>query len=101
MTLEELAARYIQSCEKVVAEIKLAQDIVVLDEDKIKSIIESAKQYLSDAKYYQSQNQLETSLASVAYCEGLLDALRLLGMVEFTWPNTKKKQSKKRKKKSS
>jgi len=92
MTLEELTSKYIQSCEKVAAEIKLAQDIVVLDEDKIKSVIESAKQYLSDAKYYQSKNQLETSLASVAYCEGLLDALRLLGMVEFTWPNTKKKQ---------
>jgi len=92
MTLEELTSKYIKSCEKVAAEIKLAQDIVVLDEDKIKSIIESAKQYLSDAKYYQSKNQLETSLASVAYCEGLLDALRLLGMVEFTWPNTKKKQ---------
>jgi FAD synthetase len=92
MTLEELTNKYIKSCEKVAAEIKLAQDIVVLDEDKIKSIIDGAKQYLSDAKYYQSQNQLETSLASVAYCEGLLDALRLLGMVEFTWPNTKEKQ---------
>jgi FAD synthetase len=92
MTLEELTSKYIKSCEKVAAEIKLAQDIVVLDEDKIKNIIESAKQYLSDAKYYQNKNQLETSLASVAYCEGLLDALRLLGMVEFTWPNTKKKQ---------
>jgi FAD synthetase len=91
MKLEELTSKYIDSCEKAVAEIKLAQDIVVLDEDKIKSIIESAKQYLSDAKYYQSKNQLETSLASVAYCEGLLDALRLLGMVEFTWPKTKEK----------
>jgi FAD synthetase len=92
MTLEQLTSKYIANCERVAAEIKLAQDIVVLDEDKIKSIIESAKQYLSDAKYYQSKNQLETSLASVAYCEGLLDALRLLGMVEFTWPNTKEKQ---------
>lgn len=92
MTLEQLTSKYIISCDKVVAEIKLAQDIVVLDEDKIKSIVESAKQYLSDAKYYQSRNQLGTSLASVAYCEGLLDALRLLGMVEFTWPSTKEKQ---------
>ena len=92
MTLEELTGKHIKNCEKVAAEIKLAQDIVVLDEDRIKSVIESAKQYLSDAKYYQSQNKLDTSLASVAYCEGLLDALRLLGMVEFTWPNTKEKQ---------
>jgi len=35
---------------------------------------------LEDAKYYEDKSKLETSLASVAYCEGLLDALRLLGL---------------------
>jgi len=86
MTLKELASKYIQNSEKVLAEIKLAQDVVVIDEEKIKGIIESAKHYLNDAKYYREKKKLETSLASVAYCEGLLDALRMLGVVEFTWP---------------
>jgi len=89
MTLKELASKYIQNSEKVLAEIKLAQDVVVIDEEKIKGIIESAKHYLNDAKYYQERNKLETSLASVAYSEGLLDALRLLGVVEFTWTSGK------------
>lgn len=91
MTLKELASKYIQNSEKVMAEIKMAQDVVVIDEEKIKGIIENAKHYLNDAKYYQERNKLETSLASVAYCEGLLDALRLLGVVEFTWPSVKEK----------
>jgi len=91
MTLRELASKYIQSSERVLTEIKMAQDVVVIDEEKIKEIIESAKHYLNDAKYYQERNKLETSLASVAYCEGLLDALRLLGVVEFTWPSGKEK----------
>jgi len=91
MTLKELTSKYIQNSEKVLAEIKLATDIVVIDEEKIKGIIESAKHYLNDAKYYQKRNKLETSLASVAYCEGLLDALRLLGVVEFTWPSGKER----------
>jgi FAD synthetase len=91
MTLQELASKYIQNSEKVFAEIKLATDVVVIDEEKIKGIIESAKHYLDDAKYYQERNKLETSLASVAYCEGLLDALRLLGVVEFTWPSGKER----------
>jgi len=91
MTLKELASKYIRNSEKVLAEIKLATDIVVIDEEKIKGIIESAKHYLNDAKYYQERNKMETSLASVAYCEGLLDALRLLGVVEFTWPSRKEK----------
>jgi hypothetical protein len=91
MTLKELASKYIRNSEKVFSEIKLATDVVVIDEEKIKGIIESAKHYLNDAKYFQERNKLETSLASVAYCEGLLDALRLLGVVKFTWPNEKEK----------
>jgi len=91
MNPEALLIKYIQNSDKVVAEIKLKQDIVVLDEDKIREIIEYAKRYLSDAKYYREKKQLETGLVSVAYCEGMLDALRMLGMVEFTWPETKEK----------
>ena len=91
MSLKELTSKYIQNSERVLAEIKLATDVVVIDEEKIKGIIESARQYLNDAKYYERQNRLETSLASVSYCEGLLDALRLLGVVEFTWPSGNQK----------
>ena len=91
MSLKELTFKYIRNSEKVLAEIKLATDVVVIDEDKIKGIIESARQYLNDAKYYEQQNNLETSLLSVSYCEGLLDALRLLGVVEFTWPSGNQK----------
>jgi FAD synthetase len=91
MSLKELTSKYIQNSERVLAEIKLATDVVVIDEEKIKGIIESARQYLNDAKYYELQNRLETSLASVSYCEGLLDALRLLGVVEFTWPSENQK----------
>jgi len=92
MSSQALLNRYIQNSEKVFAEIQLKQDVVVLDEDKIKEIIEHAKRYLSDAKYYEEKKQFETGLAAVAYCEGILDALRLLGMVDFTWPKAKQKQ---------
>ena len=91
MSLKELTSKYIQNSERVLAEIKLATDVVVIDEEKIKGIIESARQYLNDAKYYEQQNRLETSLVSASYCEGLLDALRLLGVVQFTWPSGSKK----------
>jgi len=91
MSLDALLHKYIQNSEKVFAEIKLKQDIVVLDEDKIREIIEYARRYLSDAKYYGENKQYETGLTAVAYCEGILDGLRLLGMVEFTWPNAKQK----------
>ena len=92
MSVQVLLQKYIQNSENVLAEIKLKQDIVVLDEDKVREIIEYARRYLSDAKYYGEKKQYETALAAVAYCEGILDGLRLLGMVEFTWPDRKEEQ---------
>jgi len=92
MSAEPLLAKYIRNSEKVLSEIQLKQDVVVLDEDKIREIIDYAKKYLSDAKYYGEKREFETGLVAVAYCEGILDALRLLGMVEFTWPNTKEER---------
>jgi len=54
--------------------------------------LELAKAYLQDAKYYRDEGKLEVSLASVAYCEGLLDALKMLGMVKFEWPRKKEEE---------
>ena len=85
MTLIELASKYIQNTERVFAEIKITQGSITVDEEQISGVIETAKRYLEDAKYYQKRKKLETSLASVVYCEGLLDALRFLGIVEFSW----------------
>ena len=92
MSIQTLLLKYIQNSEKVFAEIKMKQDVIVLDEDKIREIIEHAKRYLKDAKYYGEKKQYETALAAVAYCEGILDGLRLLGMVEFKWPSAKENQ---------
>jgi FAD synthetase len=85
MTLAELVSKYISNTKRVLGEVKRVSSSVHLNEGKIENVIETAKRYLEDAEYYQRRNKLETSLASVAYCEGVLDALRLLGAVEFSW----------------
>ena len=54
--------------------------------EETERVLDYAERYLEDAVYYSDQRRFETALASAAYCEGLLDALRLLGMVEFQWP---------------
>jgi hypothetical protein len=38
---------------------------------------------LQDAKYFLQQKNFDTSLTSIAYCEGLLDALKLIGAIEI------------------
>jgi len=85
MTVEELVAKYIRGAERVIKEIGEIPEDVHLNEEEAKTVFDWAKRYLEDAKYYLEKGKLETSLTSVAYCEGLLDALRLLGAVEFSW----------------
>ena len=85
MKIDDLVTKYILGAERVVNEIEPLPDEVQLNEQEVTTVFDWAKRSLDDAKYYQNKGQLETSLTSVAYCEGLLDALRLLGAVEFSW----------------
>ena len=56
-----------------------------LDPRRVDEVLDEAKRYFEDAKYYLGRGHFETSLASIAYSEGLLDALRMLGLVKFKW----------------
>jgi FAD synthetase len=85
MTVEELVTKYIRGAERVIKEIGEIPEDAHLNEEEAETVFDWAKRYLEDAKYYQKEGKLDTSLTSVAYCEGLLDALRLLGAVEFSW----------------
>ncbi len=80
--------------ERVCIELKRTQIPISLTADTVTAVLSYANDYLEDAKYYKVQGNLETSLTSVAYCEGILDALRLIGAVNFEWP-TKQEDKKK------
>jgi len=86
MTLNQLATRYIASTETVLREIQVMEASQNIEEKDVRRIVDHVKAYLEDAKYYKDKKRFEVSLASVAYCEGLLDALRMLGAVKFEWP---------------
>ena len=86
MSLETVVTKYIASTEKVMKEMQLTKGTVSVTEKNVANILDYVVNYLEDAKYYKTQKKLETSLTSIAYCEGLLDALRLLEAVKFEWP---------------
>lgn len=73
----------------VLKKIKRLETTISLKEESVENVLKWALDYLADAKYYKAQGSLETSLTSVAYCEGLLDALRLIGAVNFEWPTNR------------
>ena len=78
--------------EKVFSELTKNKTPIGLSGEMVASVLSYAMDYLDDAKYYKAQGNLETSLTSVAYCEGLLDALRLIGAVNFEWPTNQKEK---------
>jgi hypothetical protein len=95
MILEELVSKYVASAERVFCEMEIAETRTNIDVLGVKKVVEFAKAYLEDAKYYRDKKKFEVSLASVAYCEGLLDTLKLLGAVKFEWPVKRKAKSEK------
>jgi FAD synthetase len=86
MSLRRLVSKYIASAQLVLKKIEVPITLANLDRKNVEKILEHAKAYLEDAEYYKKKERLDVSLASVAYCEGLLDALKLLGAVRFEWP---------------
>jgi len=90
MSAEALSTKYILSAEKVLNSLTRVQAPVTVDAECVEKLISYTTAYFEDAKYYKDKKKFETSLTSIAYCEGLLDAMRLIGAVKFEWPkNTK------------
>ena len=92
MSLETLASKYIVSTEKALKEMQQVKGSITVNEECVDNILGYVATYLADAKYYKAQKRFETSLTSIAYCEGLLDALKLLGAVKFEWPSSTKSE---------
>lgn len=85
LAVEKLASKYIRKTERVLTNLEKLDVTAYPKAEDVKAVLDEAKRYLEDAKYYLDNGKPETSLASVSYCEGLLDALRMLGYVEFKW----------------
>jgi len=82
--VDRLIAKYTKGCRKVLDELKNKELPRTITEEQVKEMLEHTERYLDDAEFYRSE-QKGVALTSVAYAEGILDALKLLGLVEFEW----------------
>ena len=82
--VQRLTTKYLKSCRQAIQNLKKTTPPDQLTTDNINSLIQHATNYLDDSEYY-AQEKKATALASVSYAEGILDALRLLGLVDFQW----------------
>ncbi len=72
----ERARSYLGTVEKA---LKVAETIKNRDALRI---VEHAKRYVADSRYFLETGKPTTALASVAYAEGLLDSLTILGLAD-------------------
>ncbi len=82
MSAKELAAKYITAMEKALAQMQRKQSNIAVSEKCVDEVLGYVFAYLKDAKYFMEQQKYETSLTSIAYCEGLLDALKLFDAIK-------------------
>ncbi len=72
----ERARTYLAAMER---SLKLAEKISNPDALRV---VDYARRYVADSKYFLETGRPSTALASVAYAEGLLDSLSIIGVTE-------------------
>jgi len=78
----ERAECYIQSFENALQKNRILIVDSSIKPASIKTVADTLQKYLKDARYYLENEKPTTSLASIAYAEGLLDALVYLGLTK-------------------
>ena len=76
------ARRYIASLTAELEKTSTIQDGKVVKRANIERVTDAISRYLKDACHYLDQGRATTALASVAYAEGLLDALIFLELAQ-------------------
>ncbi|RLE50764.1 MAG: hypothetical protein DRJ31_00180 [Candidatus Methanomethylicota archaeon] len=85
---ENLVKKYIEGVEDVLKELKLkiSPGEASVKYSAVVQVLDLAKRYYEDSVHYlESKRDYLTSLTCIVYSEGLLDALRFLGLVDFRW----------------
>ena len=80
----ERARRYIATLEKNLQEHSPLKDSASVDAANIAAVSDTIHRYLQDSQFYLDNGKPTTSLASIAYAEGLLDALKFLNLTRTT-----------------
>jgi len=82
--IDDLISKYVSSCERVMDELKVQGLPKMIHSKEVEDLINNARRYLDDALYFSSVKK-PAALVSISYLEGILDALKLLGLVDFEW----------------
>ncbi len=80
---QERASKYLDTTTRSLERLRSKELPVPVSQKKFKLVLELAQGYVKDAEHYLTKKQPVTSLACVAYAEGLLDALKFLELADL------------------
>ena len=76
-------ARYVEATSASLKRLRTRQLPAPVAQSEFDLVLEMVRGYVKDARHYAEKRKPVTSLACIAYAEGLLDALKFLELVDF------------------
>lgn len=77
----ERSSKYLETMAEALKRLKTRKLPAEVSEKHVDMILEMVHGYTRDARHYVNSEKPVTSLACIAYAEGLLDALKFLDLV--------------------
>ncbi len=79
---EQRSSKYLDTTTQSLRRVKKRKIPPSISQDQVDKVMELVRGYTRDAKHYLERKKSVTSLACIAYAEGLLDALRFLELID-------------------
>ena len=79
----ERTNRYLATTSVSLRRLKLKGLPATVSKPRVDYVLNLVRGYVEDAKHYARKRKSVTSLACIAYAEGLLDALKFLDLAEI------------------
>ncbi len=80
---EERTTKYLDTTTQSLKHLKTRKLPATISQNQLNCVLELVRGYTKDAKHYVDNKKPVTSLACIAYAEGLLDALKFLELVDL------------------
>ena len=77
------AAKYVEATSASLKRLRTRRLPATVAQSQFDHVLELVRGYLKDARHYAEKRKPVTSLACIAYAEGLLDALKFLELADF------------------
>lgn len=77
------AAKYVEATSASLKRLRTRRLPATVAQSQFDHVLELVRGYVKDARHYAEKRKPVTSLACIAYAEGLLDALKFLELADF------------------